>query len=57
VGPIIYFLDNPVNDTDMVLWATVFDDSDMYFAELDKGTQKMIVRITPSGDVSYFKEL
>jgi hypothetical protein len=57
VGPIIYFLDNPINDTDMVLWATVFNDTDMYFAELDKGTQKIIVRITPSGDVSYFKEL
>ncbi len=57
VGPIVYFLDNPTNDTDMVLWATVFDDTDMYFAELDKGTQKIIVRISPSGDVSYFKEL
>lgn len=57
VGPIIYFLDNPINDTDLVLWATVFNDTDMYFAELDKGTQKIIVRITPSGDVSYFKEL
>ena len=57
IGPIIYFLDNALNDADMVLWATQFDDSDMYFAELDKGTQKIIVRITPSGDVSYFKEL
>ena len=57
IGPIVYFLDNALNDADMVLWATQFDDSDMYFAELDKGTQKIIVRITPSGDVSFFKQL
>ena len=57
VGPIIFFEDNAVNDTNMVLWSGEFDDQDLYFAELDKGSSKIIVRITPSGGVSFFKEL
>lgn len=56
-GPVIFFDDNERTDTDMVLWATQFDDEDMYFAELNKGTAKIIVKITPSGEVSLFKEL
>ena len=57
VGPVIYFTDNASNDNDMVLWARQFDDENLYFAELDKGSSKIIVRITPSGGVSLFKEL
>jgi hypothetical protein len=37
-----------------VLWATQFDSEDLYFAELDKGPDKIVVQITPSGEVSYF---
>ncbi len=57
VGPIIFFRDNDQNDTEMVLWATTFDNRDMYFAELQKGPDKIVVRITPSGDVSYFTQI
>jgi hypothetical protein len=57
VGPIIFFHDNDQNDSDMVLWATQFDSEDLYFAELDKGPDKIVVQITPSGDVSYFTQI
>ena len=57
VGPIIFFHDNDQNDSDMVLWATQFDSEDLYFAELDKGPDRIVVRITPSGDVSYFTQI
>jgi hypothetical protein len=57
VGPIIYFNDNASNDADMVLWSRQFDDENLYFAELDKGERKIIVMITPSGGISFFKEL
>jgi hypothetical protein len=57
IGPVIFFKDNASNDEDMVLWATQFDDQDMYFAELDKGSDKMILKVSPSGGVTFFKEL
>jgi len=57
VGPIIFFHDNDKNDTDMVLWATQFDSEDLYFAELVKGPDKIVVQITQSGDVSYFTKI
>ena len=57
VGPIIFFHDNDKNDTDMVLWATQFDSEDLYFAELVKGTDKIVVQITASGDISYFTKI
>lgn len=57
IGPVIFFKDNDLNDTDMILWATQFDDEDLYFVELTKGTSKIIVRVTPAGFVSLFKEL
>ncbi len=57
IGPVIYFKDNASNDEDMVLWATQFDDADMYFAELDRGSDKMILKVSPSGGVTFFKEL
>ncbi len=57
VGPIIFFHDYTLNDNEMVLWATQFNSADLYFAELHKGPDKIVVRITPSGDVSYFTQI
>ncbi len=57
VGPILYFEDNDQNDANMVLWATEFDSQNLYFAELDKGGDKIVVEISPSGDVSYFTKI
>jgi hypothetical protein len=57
IGPVIYFDDNEANQTDMVLWATQFDDADNYFVELNKGSEKIILKVDPFGLVSYFKKL
>ena len=41
----------------MILWGIQFDDADNYFAELSKGTKKLVVKVSPEGSVSFFKNL
>jgi len=57
VGPVIFYDDNELNETDMVLWSVQFDDEDNYFVELTKGTEKIILRVNPLGNVAFFKTL
>jgi len=57
IGPVVFYDDNEANDTDMILYGIQFDDADNYFVELSKGTKKMIVEVTPEGNVSFFKDL
>jgi hypothetical protein len=57
IGNVIFFDDNDRNDTEMVLWSTQFQDEDLYFVELERGTNKIIVRVSPAGYVSLFKQL
>jgi len=57
VGPCIYYEDSDLSNTDMVMYGTQFDDADSYFAELTKGTDKIVVKIEVSGIVSFFKQL
>jgi hypothetical protein len=57
VGPVILYDDNEVNQTDMILWDTQFDDEDNYFVELTKGGKTLILQVNLNGDVSYFKQL
>lgn len=57
VEQVVFFDDNDKSDTDMILWATQFDDEDLYFAVLAKGSNKIIIKTDPSGNVSLFKEL
>jgi hypothetical protein len=57
IGPVVFFDDNEVNETDMILWATQFDDEDLYFVELTKGTSKIIVKVDTDGEVYFFKKL
>ena len=57
VGPVIFFNDNEANDTDMLLYGTQFDDEDSYFVELNSVTDRIVVHVTPDGNVYYFKEL
>jgi YD repeat-containing protein len=56
-GAVIYFNDNEANSSDMILWATQFDDEDLYFVELTKGTNKIVAKVNPAGIVSFFKQL
>ena len=57
VNQVIFYDDNESNPTDMILWATQFDDEDLYFVELAKGINKIVVMVTPAGKVSMFKQL
>jgi hypothetical protein len=53
----IFFDDNELNDTDMVLWATQFEDEDLYFVQMAKGSDKIVLMVKTGGEVSYFKKL
>lgn len=57
VGSVIFFKDNPDNDTNMSLYSTAFDDMDSYFVELTKGTKKIVVKADTDGQVSFFQNL
>jgi hypothetical protein len=56
IGPVIFFDDNDRNDTDMVMWAQQFDDEDLYFVEVRKGAEKLMLKVDPAGLVSLFKK-
>ena len=53
----MFFDDNELNETDMILWAIQFDDKDLYFVELAKDANKIIVMCNLEGEVSFFKQL
>jgi hypothetical protein len=55
VADVILFTDNPDNDTDMYLFSAPFDDEDNYFAEVDNGAKKAILKVTMDGEVSFFQ--
>ena len=57
IGDVTFFNDNELNDSDMILWGLQFDDSDLYFVELTKGSSKIIVQVDAESRVSFFKEL
>jgi hypothetical protein len=54
---VIFFDDNEVNETDMNLWATSFEDEDNYFPVLSDGSKEVILKVTMDGDVSLFHEM
>jgi hypothetical protein len=56
-GTIVYFDDNEMNETDMILYNQQFDDADNYFVELVKKNSIMVVRVNTIGEVFFFKQL
>jgi hypothetical protein len=54
---VIFFDDNELNQTDMVLYETQFEDADNYFVLLTKGTKKIVLQVNSEGTVFFFKEL
>ena len=56
-GDVIFFDDNELNETDMVLYDEQFDDADNYFVELTKDDKKIIVEVTMGGDVGHFTRM
>jgi hypothetical protein len=57
IGSVIFYDDNELNATDMVLYGMQFDDMDNYFVELSKGTSKIVLRVDEKGIVTFFKDL
>jgi hypothetical protein len=57
IGDVFFYDDNEMNDTDMMLYGLQFDDKDLYFVELLKGTSKIIVMVDMQARVSFFKKL
>jgi hypothetical protein len=57
VGTIVFFDDNELNETDMILYNQQFDDADNYFVELVKKNSTIVVRVNTLGEVFFFKQL
>jgi hypothetical protein len=56
-GPVIFFNDTELNETNVLLWGIPFEDEDNYFVELQKGPSRIIVRVNTGGQVFFFKQL
>lgn len=57
VGTVIFFEDNKLSDTDMVLYGIQFDDADNYFVELSKGASKIVLKVSAEGEVFFYKQM
>lgn len=57
VNQVIKFTDNENNDTDMMLWDTIFDDQDTYFVELTNGKKTIVEQVLMDGEIRFFKTL
>ena len=57
VKQVILFHDNEENDTDMSLYGSSFEDADNYFVQLEKNGKSIVVKVTPLGLVSFYKDL
>ncbi|MCX6318100.1 MAG: hypothetical protein NTW29_12470 [Bacteroidetes bacterium] len=56
-GAVILFDDNESNTSDMVLYNQQFDDADNYFIQLKKDNKEMVLKVSMSGDVSFFTQV
>ena len=54
---VILFHDNQENDTDMILYGSSFEDADNFFVQLEKNGKSIVVKVTPLGLVSFYKDL
>lgn len=54
---VVFFNDNELNTTDIVVFNKQFDDEDCYYVKMKKDNQKILVKVKMSGDVSFFKKL
>ncbi|HTF32063.1 MAG TPA: hypothetical protein VK625_24570 [Flavitalea sp.] len=57
VAEVVKFDDNEINDTDMILYGSAFDDADNYFVELKNDRKDIIVKINGYGYLTFFKDL
>ena len=57
IGRVINFKTYTPNDNYMVLFGTQIENADSYYVELTKNNKKIVVRVNPLGNVSYFRDL
>ena len=57
ISQVLYFKTYTPNDNFMVLYGNQIENADSYFVELTKGNEKIVVRVNPLGNVSYFRAL
>lgn len=57
VSDVILYDDNEEQISDIILYGTQFESTDNYFVELNKDNRKLIVKVSPEGHVSLFKEI
>ena len=57
IDQVFKFDDNKVNDTDMILYGTTFNDADNYFVELKKDSKDIILKVDLAGYVSVLKDM
>jgi hypothetical protein len=57
IGDVVFFDDNELNETDMILYGRQFNDEDKYFVELSNDKEKLVMEVDDEGGVSFFKKL
>jgi hypothetical protein len=57
IKQVVYFDDNELNESDMLLWETPFDDEDNYFVVLSKESNNIILKVNLRGDVVFFTKM
>ena len=57
ICPVIFFDDNELNETDMMIYSKQFKNADNYFVELTKGNRKIMLRVDTSGFANFFRDL
>lgn len=53
-GQVIFYDDNELNETNMVLYGTTSENKDSYFVEMDKKSESIVLQVDKDGSVSYF---
>jgi hypothetical protein len=57
IGKIMFFNNNDLNRSPMLLWGTEIVDQSSFFVELASATKKMVVYVDQGGNVKPFKQL
>ena len=56
-GDVVFFDDNELNSTDMILYGDSFEDEDNYFIELSRDNKDIVLEVNMNGNVKYFKDI
>jgi len=57
IAEVIKFDDNELNGSDMSLFGSSFNDADNYFVQVKKAKKDIVLKVSMSGEVSYFKQI